>query len=381
MPNLARKDETVSSGYSCCTAASTLSWLMRRPMPVHASKWPMLAGADIANGANEAERDREWGMNGNFVEPDDVDPGVRTFLDRVGQSYAQAALPIGSGLAERRALAERVRQPWTIGGPEMANVEERNVGATRIRILRPDTRRVLPGLIYIHGGGWTIFSLDTHDRLMREYASRAGVAVIGVDYSLSPEVRFPHALEEIEAVVEWLLDDIDSGIDPRRIAIGGDSAGANLALATSLRMREKGRPPLSGMILNYGAFDWLERASHRRYGGERYMLTPTEMEEFWSNYVADADRANPHARVAVASFVGLPPTFLCIAECDILADENRLVADRLTADGVDVTAKVYPGATHSFLEAVSVAPLADLALSDASAWLTDLMRDGINADG
>lgn len=313
-------------------------------------------------------------MNSSRGEPDDVDPSVRTFLDRIGEGYVSAGLSAEAGLSERRALAEKLREPWAAGGPIMAAIDEHLVGSTRIRIYRPVERRRLPGLVYIHGGGWTIFSLDTHDRLMREYAARAGVAVIGVDYSLSPEARFPQALDEIAEVVFWLRRGMDRDIDAGRIAIGGDSAGANMALATSIRLREAGEPPMAGMILNYGAFDWEERASHRRYGSDRYMLTPTEMEEFWSNYVTEEDRAHPHAKVAAASFIGLPPTFLCIAECDILADENRLVAERLAADGVEVRAELYEGATHSFLEAVSVSALADRAFSDASAWLADLLR-------
>ena len=306
-------------------------------------------------------------MNG-----EDIDPQVRTFVNRVNAAYAEY---LGAGPADfpaRRAAAEKVRAPWRSGGPEMASSEERNVGASgvRVRIHRPVAGVTLPALIYIHGGGWTTFSLDTHDRLMREYATRAGCAVVGVDYSLSPEARFPVALDEIAEVIDWLRKEgATVGIDPGRLAIGGDSAGGNLSVASMVRARDRGEPLVQAMLLNYGAFDEEIRASHARFGGDAYMLNPQEMDDFWRNYRGEDRSPDPVARPLLADLSGLPPAFLCIAECDILADENREMARRLGEAGVDVTAEVYRGATHSFLEAVSISALANRALDEASMWL------------
>jgi acetyl esterase len=311
---------------------------------------------------------------------DGLDPEIRRFHDIVSAGFAHHPGFDGLPFTERRRIAEEVRRPWRQGGPPMHGTDEHRVGelATRIRIYRPRAAATLAPLIYLHGGGWTIFSLDTHDRLMREYAARADVAVIGVDYSLSPEARFPRALEEIVSVVEWLRSKgAAHGLDGGRVAIGGDSAGANLAVTANLRLRALGAPLLAAMLLNYGAFDSQRTPSHARYDGPAYMLTVEEMDGFWRNYVrTDADLADPLVCPLRADLRGLPATFLAIAECDILADANRDMAERLRASGVRVDARVYRGATHSFLEAVSIAAIADRALSEASDWLRGVLHGG-----
>ena len=254
---------------------------------------------------------------------------------------------------------------------------------TSIRIHRPDDAAVLPGLVYLHGGGWTLFSLDTHDRLMREYAARAGVAVIGIDYSLSPEAKFPRALDETVAVVRWLRGQGAAlGIDTARIAIGGDSAGANLSVAANLRLRDAREPLLAAMLLNYGAYDSRPTPSYARYDGPDYMLTVAEMDGFWRNYTRGAaDLGDPYVCPALADLTGLPPAFMTIARCDILADMNRGMAMALRAAGVPVTDIVYDGATHSFLEAMSIAPLAQRALADASNWLREVLAHAPTESG
>jgi acetyl esterase len=309
---------------------------------------------------------------------DDLDPGVRAFHARTSADYAR----LGSGgavdFAARRAIAEQVRAPWRTGGPTMARTETLRVGAldTRVRIHAPQDGVASPVLVYLHGGGWTLFSIDTHDRLMREYAARSGCAVVGVDYSLSPEVRFPRALDEVSAVIVWLrANGARHGFDAARIALGGDSAGGNLALSSALRLRDAGHQA-DALLLNYGAFDTERRASHERYDGEDFMLTSQEMDAFWANYLGPSSEAaaHPHARPILADLAGLPPAFLCIAECDILRDENRAMAARLREAGVAVTERVYQGATHSFLEAVEISPVADRAIGEGAAWLKTQLR-------
>jgi acetyl esterase len=305
---------------------------------------------------------------------DDVDPDIRQFHRRTSADYLRLSEGRYRDFAHRRDVAEQVRKPWVQGGPVMHRTEELMAGElpVRIRIHHPDASTDKPALIYVHGGGWTVFSIDTHDRLMREYAARSGCAVVGVDYSLSPEFPYPRALHEIAGLVGWLREHgTDHGIDPARLAIGGDSAGGNLALATALMLRDRGDgAALRAMLFNYGVFDGDARPSYQRYDGDDYMLTANEMAFFWRNYLGDGDLPqDPYARPVLADTTGLPPAYFCIAECDILADENLAMAERLHKDGVPAEEHLYPGATHSFLEAVEHSPLAARALDDASAWL------------
>ncbi|HSI18641.1 MAG TPA: alpha/beta hydrolase [Sphingomonas sp.] len=307
----------------------------------------------------------------------ELDPDIRTFHARTSADYARLSGGGYADIAARRAVAETVREGWAAGGPAMAHSETLTVGpfGNRIRIHRPTGEAPLPVMVYLHGGGWMLFSIDSHDRLMREYAARSGCAVIGIDYSLAPEARFPRALDEVEAVLAWLRDHgAAHGVDATRLALGGDSAGGNLALSTALRLRDAGHDA-AALLLNYGAFDTVERGSHARYDGDTFMLTRAEMADFWANYLGPSPAAaeHPHARPMLADLHGLPPAFLCIAECDILADENLAMAERLREAGVAVTARVYPGASHSFLEAVEISALADRALAEASRWLGETL--------
>ena len=305
---------------------------------------------------------------------DDVDPQVRQFLQRLAAGYEAYPQLASAALPEARRIVEAVRAQWVQGGPEMASTEELRVGAlgTRVRILRPRAAGDLPALAYFHGGGWTMFSIDTHDRLMREYAARAGIAVVAVDYSLSPEAKFPRALEEAVDVIGWLrLEGPGHGIDGSRLAVGGDSAGANLSVSSQLRLRGLGQPPVSAMLLNYGVYTDRITPSWQCYDGPSYMLESGEMNQFWTNYLrTDADRNDPLAVPLLGDLRGLPPAFMAIAECDILLDGNRMMAQALREAGVETETRLYPGATHSFLEAMSVSDLADRALDETSDWLT-----------
>ena len=287
----------------------------------------------------------------------------------------------GSGvddLPRRRAAAEANREVWRQGGPAMQRREDLvarsgpiEVGVRLLDAGGEDELR--PALIYVHGGGFTVFSLDTHDRLMREYAARSGAIVIGVDYSLSPEAKFPVALHEVAAVVDWIGEEGRSlGIDPERVAIGGDSAGANLSLATCLLLRERSAGTrITAMLLNYGFFDAdFATESQRRHGGAGKMLTTEELAGYLENYLGGTPhRHNPFALPALAQLHDLPPSLHIIAECDPLADGDRAMAAQLEQAGNQVEALVYRGATHSFLEAVSISTLAERAIAESADWL------------
>ncbi|WP_395327453.1 alpha/beta hydrolase [Novosphingobium sp. BL-8H] len=307
-------------------------------------------------------------------ENDDVDPEIRAWLQQMFAASAALGSRPGLSAPERRAIAERQRAPWTRGGPVMAVTEELRVGPgqTRIRIHRPSDVPDLPVLIYLHGGGWTLFSIDTHDRLMREYAGRSGCAVLGIDYPLAPEHPFPAAIHSIGDVLDWLAEQgAAHGLNPGRYVIGGDSAGANLAVAATLERRRLDRVMPAGLLLNYGAWDGAWTESYDRYGdGDRYMLTGPEMDEFWATYLAGRTVDDPLARPLHADLTGLPQAWLCVAECDVLLDENRAMAARLP----QAELRVYPGATHSFLEAVAASELADRAIAEASQWLAAMLN-------
>lgn len=306
-----------------------------------------------------------------------IDPEIVLFIDGVAAGYARHPAFDTLSPAEARAVAEDVRAPWTKGGPAMADTRELSVPfgeeSVRIRVHRPSTDGPLPALVYVHGGGWTIFSLDTHDRLMREYAAGAGIAVVGVDYSLSPEAKFPRAIEETAAVARWLAaHGGEVGVDGSRLALGGDSAGAHISAATAIRLRDEGGGGiLGGLVLNYGVFDDdFSRPSYARYGGGEYTLSVDEMRTFWRQHLPEGGAAgNPLARPLRARLDGLPPAFLAVTEIDPLHDENMAMAQALRAAGVPVEATVYPGTTHGFLEAMSVAAVSRRAIADTARWL------------
>ncbi len=312
----------------------------------------------------------------------DLDPAVREFILRTGAEHARHAAGRTLSPAEAREVAEKVRAPWRAGGPSMHATEERVVdtaaGPLRLRIHDPDPRPGKPVLVYIHGGGWILFSLDTHDRLMREYAARGGLVVVGVDYDRSPEAKFPRALDQCVAAVDWVAaGGLGPAADPSRIAIGGDSVGGNMSLASALTLRDAGRPEVvSALLLNYGAFDIdLDPEDVARYGGEGYMLLAEEMPVYWDAYLdRPEDARNPLAAPARADLAGLPPAFLTIPQCDVLSGQSRRLAERLRAAGVPAEAQVYAGASHSFLEAVSISQVAEQALQDGAAWLTRTLK-------
>lgn len=308
-----------------------------------------------------------------------MDPQIAEFVRRMAADAAKFPRRDTVTIAEGRDIAEKVRAPWAQGGPTMARTIEQRVptrhGDVRIRVHYPQQRRLPGAFIYIHGGGYVVFSLDTHDRLMREYAERAGIAVIGIDYTRAPEGRFPQPLDECIDLVKWL----DRGgaaqldIDPNQLFIGGDSAGGNLSAGTCYCLTQEGRCPLRGMVLNYGAYDTSPyTASTVRYGGGEYGLSAHMMLWFYLLYLGPGGHANytdPRMHLITADLRGLPPALMVITECDPLYDTNLAMRDRLQAAGVDVQATVYPGTVHSFLEAVSIAEVANRALDDTARWL------------
>ncbi len=288
--------------------------------------------------------------------PPDLEPQSRAFY----QQMLDAGL-IGTPLhqfpaPQARALAEEYNRENNQDPPELHKVEERNLpgpaGDIRVRLYFPSAERPAPTLIYIHGGGWVICSLDTHDRCCRRIAEEGRFAVASIDYRLAPEHRFPACFDDCVAAVQWLArHGADWGLDTARLAVGGDSAGANLSLATALALRDAGDSPLKFMALIYGAFDLaFEGASYDRYGGEEYLLSTEFMVWFRNNYLnslkeIDDWRVSPLR----ADLAGLPPAYINAAECDPLRDDSVRLRDRLAEAGVPHSFNEVPGVLHGFM--------------------------------
>ena len=310
-----------------------------------------------------------------------MDPEMAAF-NRMMEDRAAGLPPIRLELPfdTPRALTEALNVPLSEGG----SVVGMGLGESGDRWLPVRGRRIQcrvhlppgpgphPVLLYIHGGGWVWNSIDTHDRLMREYAAAAGCAVVGPDYALSPEAVFPQALEECEAVLRWIAAEGGTwGLDTGRIVVGGDSAGANLAAGLALSLRDGPAPiPLRGLLLNYGVFDSrLDTPSYRKFA-TGYGLTEERMRFYWEAYAPrPADRLNPLAAPLRADLTGLPPCLLHIAELDVLAAENHAMDARLRAAGVAVETALFPGTVHGFLRAVGRVGAADRSVAEAAAWL------------
>lgn len=307
----------------------------------------------------------------------EIDPDIAAFNARLSAAW-RTHPDLGTlSPSEARAVAEAVRAPFARGGPEMARSEEYLLDLAgcpvRVRFHFPHQGGDQPGLIYLHGGGFTLFSIDTHDRLMREYAAAGGFAVIGVDYPLAPEHRYPVALDAVTELAARLAAKGEAfGIARGRLAIGGDSAGANLAVATCMRLRERGRLPIRAMLLNYGAFTGrCSDEAEARFGGPGAVLNRAEMDWFFGNYLGtgEAHSSDPFACPIEAELVGLPPAMLAIPDHDLLAEQSFAMAERFAAAGVPCETRIYPGATHSFLEAMASAPLAMRAIRDGAHWV------------
>lgn len=243
--------------------------------------------------------------------------------------------------------------------PQVASVKEFAIpgpGADiTIRGYRPlgfDADCVLPALVFFHGGGFTLGDLDTHDTLCRELCNQSACAVFAVDYRMGPEHKFPAAHDDALAAVRWIGEHAEQlRIDPRRLAVGGDSAGANLAASTSIQVRDAGGPALAFQLLIYPGTDFRCVAPSHERNGKHYMLTKSLIDYFCSCYLhSDAERSDPRLSPALArDFSRLPPALLLTAGYDPLVDEGREYAEALRAAGVDAEDVCFSGQMHGFI--------------------------------
>jgi acetyl esterase len=248
-------------------------------------------------------------------------------------------------------------------------------GRIPVRFYRPlgtGNEEVLPALMYFHGGGWTIGDLDTHDVLCRELANGARCAVFSVEYRKGPEAPFPAALDDCFNATNFVSKNSKSlSVDPARIAVGGDSAGGNLAAVVAILARDAGSPPVAFQLLIYPATDQRGgQASHAR-NGEGYLLTRAIMDVFRDNYLPDPKlwtdwRASP---LLAPSLRGLPPALVLTAGYDPLVDEGREYAERLRAEGVETRYVEYPDMIHGFIVMGGVLDRANEAVKQCCAAL------------
>ncbi len=243
--------------------------------------------------------------------------------------------------------------------PAEAKVVDRTIpgpaGDLAVRIYRPASAPAharLPCLVYAHGGGWVFGNLDSHDVLCAQFALETGIVVFAVDYRLAPEVRFPGAFDDVVAGLKWVAANGASiGVDPSKLAIGGDSAGGNLAAAVSIWARDNGGPKLRLQLLAYPVTDAVGRAeSYRRYE-DGYGLNAATMEWFFDHYAPDKGsrgdwRVSP---LRAKSLAGLPPALVITAGYDPLRDEGRAYAFRLHQEGTQADLVEFGGMLHGFL--------------------------------
>jgi acetyl esterase len=307
-----------------------------------------------------------------------LDAAARAFLDQLAAASAPGIETMTPADARLMAAALFAMQA---GPPPEVTAVDRTVpgpaGPIPIRIYTPAGTPPFPGLVFLHGGGWVIGSIDSHDVPCRILAHRGGAVVVAVDYRLAPEHPFPAAPEDAWAAARWVGEHAaELAIDPARLAVGGDSAGGNLSAVVALMARDRGGPRLAHQFLVYPATDAGLDTPSCRDNADGYFLTLAGMRWFWSHYLATpADGENPYASpLRAPDLRGLPPALVQTAEFDPLRDEGEAYAERLRAAGVPVTLTRYPGTIHGFMSFLLALPQGGRLLDEIAARLRALPR-------
>ncbi|MFE1855886.1 alpha/beta hydrolase [Streptomyces sp. NPDC059489] len=309
---------------------------------------------------------------------------TRPVLEPAAAAFAEAtANPpylFDLGPAEGRKTVDEV-QSGEISKPEIAEewvtIQGGPTGSVRARIIRPaDTEGTLPVIVYIHGAGWVFGNAHTHDRLVRELAVGSRAAVVFPEYDLSPEARYPVAVEQNYAVAQWIVrEGVANGLDATRIAVAGDSVGGNMSAALTLMAKERGDVTLVQQVLFYPVTDAaFDTPSYHQFA-EGYFLRRDAMQWFWDQYTTDENQraeitASP-LRATTDQLRGLPPALVITGEADVLRDEGEAYASKLRQAGVPVTAVRYQGIIHDFvmLNALRGTHAAEAAINQAVATL------------
>ncbi len=309
-------------------------------------------------------------------EHDPVHPYYRAILDAYANSGRPYYWQISAPEAREMLRSSLAAAPPQAGLPELASVEDYTIAADdrdiAVRHYTP-TGEVRGVVLYCHAGGWVIGDLGTGDAFCRRLAAGAGCEVISVDYRLAPEHPFPAPLEDLWAVLQWVLAE-----RPGPLLLAGESAGGNLAAACAIRARDAGIA-LAGQYLAYPVTDHdFSTASYREVGGENYLLSEADMRWFWDHYCPPAvDRDNPLVSpLRVASAEGLPPAMIHVAQLDPLRDEGLAYAARLEEAGVPVRTRCDQGMLHGYLSSAAAIPLAMEAVNEAGEWVKTCLQNG-----
>lgn len=273
--------------------------------------------------------------------------GMTDLLTRVG--LGPTADKITRMSMEKRLVT--APPPWSIDPhpKEVAITDHALESGVRLRLYRRPSASPQPLLLYIHGGGWSVGGFPSTEHICARIAKDTGAAVLAVEYRLAPEHPYPAALEDLEGALAWADDHADEEhLDTSRLAIGGDSAGGNLAAVLTLRLRDSNRP-LAAQLLIYPALDATESTpSAKSYSGPG--AKPAELSKVWGLYAGKSDRANPEISPLLApDLSGLPPTLVMTAAYDVLHDEGEAYAVRLREAGVPTTFVDHPDWPHAFL--------------------------------
>ncbi|MFD9903522.1 alpha/beta hydrolase [Streptomyces sp. NPDC059063] len=309
--------------------------------------------------------------------PPTLEPAAQAFADATAEPPYLYQIPVPDG----RKAVDDVQSGEGVALPavdeEWVTVQGGPTGGVRTRIVRPrGATGPLPVVLYLHGAGWVFGNAHTHDRLVRELAVGTGAAVVFPEYDLSPEARYPVAIEQNYRVAQWIArEGQHKDLDGSRIAVAGDSVGGNMTAALTLMAKQRGDVQVRHQVLFYPVTDAdFDTDSYHRFA-EGYFLRRDAMKWFWDQYTTDeAERSQITAsplRATAEQLTGLPPALVITAEADVLRDEGEAYAAKLRAAGVPVTALRVQGTIHDFvmLNALRGTQAAELAIGVATAAL------------
>lgn len=307
-----------------------------------------------------------------------VDPQIQTLLDKGTGVPATHTLPVDVARAQYEARIALMAPPAAIAGTREL-ITEGPGGKLRIRLYTPQGSGPFPLLVFFHGSGFVLCSLETHDGMCRNLCAGAQCVVASVDYRLAPEHKFPAGIDDCLHATRWAAAHAaELGADASRVAIGGDSAGGTMAAVTALRVRDEGGPGLRGQLLLYPVTDYHTPGTPSyEKNAEGYGLTRDTMKWFWNHYLTHpSEGAHPHASpLRAADFTGLPPALVITAEYDPLRDEGELYAERLRRAGVSTALSRYDGVNHGFMFWVGLVDKAGAAMNQAVHWLRGVFAE------
>ena len=280
-------------------------------------------------------------------------PRMAALLDKIRRANRPPfhTLSVPEARAAYAAAAEILEPPRaTLARVEALRIPADDGAALPARLYAP-SHAVLPVLLYLHGGGFTIGNLETHDSLCRQLALRGGAAVVALDYRLAPEHRFPRAVDDAWSAMRWLAAHAATiGLDGARLAVGGDSAGGTLAAACAIHARDIGLPLALQLLITPGTIAYADTASHAKYA-HGFLLEAEDIAWFFDHYIEIAQRRDwRFAPLEADTLDGVAPACVVLAECDPLVDEGLAYADRLRAAGVAVQLELTRGVTHDFIK-------------------------------